>query len=694
MAVLEKIRVKFGLVISIIIALALLSFIIDPGTLESALNSMSSKYDVGQIAGKSISYTDFQEEVDKYTAINEMLSGSSAQNEQTQKQIRNAAWQGLLDKYMFVKNAKAAGITVGEDELVDLVSGESMSPVIAQNPVFLDESGNFSADMLKSFIDNVNADQSGQLRIYWNYLQNVIYNQQFYQKYTALFNAGNIENALQLKDDIAAGNTTADVEYCLSYYPMTTDSTVTVSSDEIRKYYKSHKKFFRQNASRDVEYVVFEVVPSDDDIAQTSLAMSAAYEEFATTDNVKTFLLKNSERQLSNYWYKDGELNTVNSELNAQIFAGRKKISQIVKSGDSFYAAREVASAMVPDSVFVKHILLTGNDAAHLADSLVKVLGRRGTSFSNLASAYSADQGSAADGELGSIGWMTQTYMIPGFESVMLANVGKPFVLKTQYGTHVVLVSERTKPVAKKQIAILEKTALASRETFNRYYAEATAFASLTDGSYEGYRKAVDSTKVYSHSLNVTEATSSYGAVDQAKEVTRWIFDNKAGKASDIITVNNNYFFITAVKGIHKEGYAPVKEVSSSIRNRIYAEKVQAKKLAEVAEKIKGASDINAVATALGVSVDRNEGLSFASTTVDPAIIGAASAAADGAVYGPVPGSMGVYVVSVGNRQTGSFYTEEDAKNLAAQKSQYMSQVVFSVMSEYDNVKDNRERFF
>ena len=170
MAVLEKIRVKFGLVISIIIALALLSFIIDPGTLESALNSMSSKYDVGKIAGKNISYNDFQEDVDKYTVINEMLSGSSSQNEQTQRQIRNAAWQGLLDKYMFVKNAKAAGICVGEDEMVSLVSGETLSPVMAQNPVFLDEAGNFSSDMLKAFIDNVNSDQSGQLRTYWNCL--------------------------------------------------------------------------------------------------------------------------------------------------------------------------------------------------------------------------------------------------------------------------------------------------------------------------------------------------------------------------------------------------------------------------------------------------------------------------------------------------------------------------------------------
>lgn len=693
MAVLEKIRVKFGLVISIIIALALLSFIIDPGTLESALNSMSSKYDVGKIAGKNISYNDFQEDVDKYTVINEMLSGSSSQNEQTQRQIRNAAWQGLLDKYMFVKNAKAAGICVGEDEMVSLVSGETLSPVMAQNPVFLDEAGNFSSDMLKAFIDNVNSDQSGQLRTYWNYLQNTIYNQQYYLKYGALFSASDIENALQLKQDVDAGNTTADVDWCLAYYPMTQDSTVTVSSDEIRKYYKDHKKFFKQNASRDIEYVVFEVVPSAEDVAQTSEAMDAAYQAFATADNMKTFLLKNSERQLSTYWYKDGELNTVNSELNSQIFSG-SKLSQIVKSGDSFYAAREMDSKMLPDSVYVKHILLVGSDARHTADSLVNVLSKKGANFSNLASIYSEDKGSAADGELGSIGWMTQTYMIPGMESVIEAQVGKPFVLTTQYGTHVVLVSQRTKPVAKKQVAILEKTSIASKETFNKYYAEANTFATLTNGSYEGYKKAVDSTKVYSHSLNVTEATSSYGAVDQAKEVTRWIFDNKAGKASNIITVNNNFFFVAAVKDIHKEGYAPVKEVAPMIRERLYSDKIQAKKLSEVASKIQGLTSIDAVADALGVTVDRNEGLSLSSRSVDPAVLGAAAVAKDGAVFGPVPGSMGVYVLSVDNRQTGSFYTEEDAKNLNAQKSQYLSQMIISVMSEYDNVKDNRERFF
>ena len=693
MALLEKIRVKFGIVISVIIALALLSFIIDPGTLESALNSMSSKYDVGKIAGKRISYNEFQSEVDKYTTINELMTGSSAQTEQMQQQIRDAAWQELVDKYMFIDNAMAAGIHVGEAELVDLVSGESLSPVMAQNPVFFDESGNFSLDMLNAFIANVNQDQTGQLRLYWNYLQNSINTQQYYQKYSALFNAGNYENALQLADDLDFNNTTADVDYCYVSYPIGTDSTIVVSDSEIKDYYNSHKKFFKQTANREIEYVVFEVVPSEADVLATSDEMDAAYEEFQTTDNMRAFLLRNSEESLSEYWYKNGDLNTLNSELNEYIFNRKEDVTPVIKSGNTFLAARVMDSKMLPDSVFVKHILLQGDDAAHVADSLVGVISRGGN-FSNLAAAYSADQSSAADGELGSIGWMTQTYMIPGFESVIEARVGRPFVLETQYGTHVVLVTERTEPVLKKQVAILEKTALASRDTFNEYYAQANTFATLAGGSYEGYLRAVDSTKVYSHPVTITEATSNYGAIDNAKEVTRWAFDAKEGKASEIITVNNNYFFIATVTKINKEGYAPVEDAASLIEQRLYALKIQDKVLSDVKSKISGISSIEDAAKVLGVEVDRSEAVSLGSTTVDPALLGAVSAAPEGTLFGPVPGTMGVYVVNVSNKETGSFYTETDARNLAAQKSQYMSQLILSVMSEYDDVVDNRARFF
>ena len=688
MAVLEKIRVKFGLAISIIIALALLSFIIDPGTLESALNSMSSKYDVGQIAGKSISYTDFQADIDRYTTINELLGVN--RNEETQKQIRNAAWQELLDKYMFVKNAKAAGITVGVEEMKALMSGKVLSPALAQNPLFMDENGMFSADRLTAFVENL--DEDPRFRTYWNYIQNTAHNQQYYAKYGALFTASGSDNALQLAQAVAEGNTTADVDYFLVNYPVGRDSSITVSDDEVRAFYKQHKNFFKQRANREIEYVVFEVVPSAADIAAASDAVSEVYDEFATTDNMRTFLLKNSERNLDNYWYKAGELRTVNAEIDKQIFDG-VKLTQIVTAGNSFFAAREMASKMMPDSAFVKHILLQGDNAASTADSLVNVI-KKGGNFANLVASYSVDQASAADGELGSIGWMTQNYMIPGFEGVFDAKVGEPYVIGTQYGTHVVVVSRKSAPVAKKQVAILEKTALASKETFNDYYSQANTFATLAAGSYEGYKKAVDSTKIYSHPLTITEATANYGAIDNAKEVTRWAFDAKNGKASNIITVDNNYFFVAALKSINKEGYAPVQKVASQIYEKLYADKQQAASTAMVAEKIAGAASLEEAAERLGVSVEHRDALSLGSTNVEPALIGAISAAKEGEVFGPVSGVMGTYVVRVANKETGSFYSEADAKNLAAQKAQYLSQMILSVMQDYDNVKDNRERFF
>ena len=243
-------------------------------------------------------------------------------------------------------------------------------------------------------------------------------------------------------------------------------------------------------------------------------------------------------------------------------------------------------------------------------------------------------------------------------------------------------------------MAVLEKTALASKETFNNYYSQANTFATLAGGTYEGYQKALDSTKVYSHPATISEATANYGAIENAKEVTRWAFDNKVGKASNIITVDNNYFFVVAVKDAVKEGYTPVQKVASQIQDKLSADKIQEVKTKEVAEKIAGVTSLEEAAERLGVQIEHRDALSLGSASVEPALVGAISVAKEGELYGPVPGVMGSYLVRVAGKEVGSFYTEEDAKNYASQKAQYLAQMIMSVMQDYDNVKDNRERFF
>ncbi len=696
MAILQKTREKAGMAVSIIIALALLSFIVDPQTLETAFNAMSSKNDVGTINGKTISYLDFQQDVEKFTTINEMVTGSSAQSEQQQEQVRNAAWQSLLDKYLFIKNAKAAGIRVGEEEMKELLAGDMVSPVISQNPAFMDEDGNFSKEALQNLINGISQDQTGRLKEYWNYIQNTIYTQQYYAKYGSMFTQGNVQNPLMLRRSIAENNNTTNVDFIMvPFYGQ--DTTVKVSDEEVRKYYEGHKKMFRQNASRDIEYVVFEVKPSEADITATNEAMSKVYDEFTTTENVKSFLAKNSERNYSEYWYKSGELSTVNKSISDFVDSNAGGTSPIVSgSNNDFYAVRILATAQIPDSVYVKHILLQAGSESK-ADSLLNVLSK-GESFSNIAASYSADTRSAADGELGNIGWMTQTYMIPGFESVLTSQVGKPYIVKTQYGTHIVEVTKKTAPVTKKQVAILEKTAFASGETFNSYYAQASKFSKIAAGKYNNYKAAVDSMGLYSHPMsNVLESTSSYGSISQAKEVTRWVFDNKVGKVSEIITVNNNYLFIATVTGIHKEGVAKINEVKNIIRQQLYAEKASEKAAADVAQKIQGLTDLQVIADTLHSSVSAGVDVRFASLAgqgLDPKFIGAASVAPEGKICGPVAGTIGTYIFKVNSRDTGSFYTEDDAKNAVAQLNSYTTQMILPVMMTDANVKDNRARFY
>lgn len=696
MALLEKIRVRLGVVISVVIALALLSFIIDPGTLQSVSASMSSKYDVGEINGKSVSYTDFQKEVEQFTAINEMLTGNSVHSEQQQEMIRNAVWQSMIDQYLFYGNAKAAGLNVGKAELLDLTTGDMVSPMISQ--IFRDETGNFSVENLRQFVLNAGNDPTGNMKSLWDYLQNSVYTQQLYTKYMSLFTQSNVTNPLMLTRSIEENNNTTDVEFVMVPFGYAQDSTITVSDSEIKKYYKEHKHLYEQPASRDIEYVVYEVEPSEADIEEATSQADELHNEFINTDNVKNFLLRNSDRQYSEYWYRSGELNTVSRDINDFVFgAGNSAgVSPLYRKDNTFYAAKVMDTKMVPDSVYVRHILLQGDDEA-LADSLMTVLKSGKNSFSNVAALYSADQNMNVP-ERGDIGWMTQTFMISGMESVLTAKKGTLYTIDTQYGKHIVEVTKTTDPIRKKQVAIFEKEIIPSKATYNEFYSKANVLATKAAGKYENFKAAVQEEGLYAHPVNrMLESSSRLGTIDNTKEVTRWAFEAKKGQASNIITVNNDYFFVVAVKDVHKEGYATLQEMAGTIRSILYNQKLAEKKTQEVAEKIKDLGSMQAIADALNTTVSTSDNVTFASLTsqgLDPKFIGAVSVAEPGVINGPLTGSIGVYVYKVTAHDTGSFFTEDDARTRNEHMSQYSTQMLMPVMMKDGDVKDNRARFY
>lgn len=654
MAVLETIRVKFGILISVLIAVALLSFIVDFGTIQS-LSSTSSKYDVGEIDGKSISYTDFQAEIEKITAISEM-NGNPVQGDEALAMVRQQAWQQFVNDYLFIPSAKAAGFNVGEEEMYQLLSGEMLSGFLMQ--MF---QGQLNKELLVEIEAQVEADETGRMRLFWDNLLETVYTDQFYTKYQSLFAKSSFNNALAVAEQVKGNNTTFDVEFVVVPFGFAQDSTIVVSDKEIKDYYNAHKDNYKQIASRDIEYIVIDIVPSADDVTAANNAIAAVYDEFVAAENMKTFLLSKSERQLEKRWYKEGELKTLSAEVEAFVNSAKVgDVSPIFQNGNSFYAVKVMESAQVPEQVQVKY---TQAGVEGAAEALA-----------------------AAEPQ-----WISQ---MDGFEDLMTTAKGQQITINGMLFE----VVDTKDVVLKKRVAILEKTAQPSDATRSACYAKANSVASKAGGKLEGFKKAVEEDGLYAHPYNrMPESASRLGSVEHAKEVTRWAFEAKVGQVSGIISIDNKYYVVAALKGIHKEGFTPVEEVAARIKPVLYQEKAAAKKAAEVAEKINGLTDLAAVAEVLGTTVSTKEDVTFASFTsagLDNKFIGAASVAEVGALNGPLQGNTGVYVYVVTDRSEGAFFTEDDAALREQQMSYSAMQMLLPVMMDQAEVKDNTARFY
>ena len=693
MAALETIRTKFGIGASLIIAFGLLLFLVNPSDIIQTVQSTSSKNDVGKINGKAISYLQFDNEVRHMDEVRKMVSGTSSTSDEDQTNLRNMTWQSLVDRYLVVPTIQEAGIRVGQQEQENMFVGDNISPIASSFYGFYDENGSYSVDRVREFVEA--AESSESYRMIRDYLFDAARTNRFNEKYVSLFNAGTYVNALERKRAIEENNTTASVDFVMSPGSFfQEDSSVVVNKAEVEKYYNNHKDAFRQVANRDIRYAVFELNASQQDIANSNAKFVALYDEFATTDNVRAFLQKNSDRKWDDSWYKAGELRSVNADVETFVSENKEGVSPVFQSGTTFYAARILDSANLPDSVYVRHIMLVGENAKHQADSLLGVVNK--SNFSSLANLYSADKGNAKDGEMGNIGWMTKNIMIKGFEPVLEAKVGVPFVLNTQYGSHVVEVTKTTKPVAKKKVAIFEKETSISKETERAISEQARLLAVRSQGKLDNFKTICDTTGIYARSLNITEATDTYGSISHAKEVTRWAFNNKPGKASDVIPVDNKYFFVVAVEKAHKEGIAPLEDVYQSIRTQVYREKYAEKHAADVKAQIEGLSTLEAIAEKLNTTVSTLSDVTFSTSsapTTEPAFIGAVSSAKEGTINGPVAGIMGAYVFQVNGREMGSYFTEDDAKAAQTRFVSYYDQMLVPIMMD-KNVKDNRARFY
>lgn len=302
MAAIGKIRQHYGILV-IIIGLALLAFVL--GDLFKS-TSKRRQTDVAVVNGEKITYQDFTNRAEQNIQYQKRMYGNLS-NDQAFS-VRQQTLDQMIREIIMEDQYKALGLGVSKDELTDNFIGEKPNQYVLNS--FKDKDGNFDRDALISYINDVeNGTYGPETREQWNNFVNAIEEDVMNTKYESL-----LKHAFYLPKKLADRyndnkNLKRNAEVYAVRYTSIPDSTVVVTDQDNKKYYDTYKTKYPTDAMRGIDYVVFDVKPSEADRASAKTFVENRKADFAQVENVAGYVANNSDSMIDEEWHKTTDYN-------------------------------------------------------------------------------------------------------------------------------------------------------------------------------------------------------------------------------------------------------------------------------------------------------------------------------------------------------------------------------------------------
>ena len=677
MASLNTLRTKFGIVLSIVIAGALLAFIL---SLKTEMGFSGNDPRVGVIDGEKINYSEYYNQYEQVKA----QSGAQESNEQQSAMLANAAWQALIGKYVLTPGFDKMGLRVTEPERMSMVSGQHPSQAFYN--AFADpRTGEYNVAAVHQFLSEAEANAQAQLA--WAQLNEQARMEREVAKFLGLIKGGVYVNSLEVANGVNSANNTYAGKWAGKKYSAVPDSLIQLKSSDIKAYYNSHKNMFKQTPSRALSYVVFEVSPTDDDMLALEKSVAEVVAQFAATEELKSFVRANRNGKIADNYVSAKQL----SEEEAKALLDGATYGPVLKNNE-WTMARALDTKIVPDSMGIRHIVLPYTQEA-LADSLLTVL-KGGADFAQVAAQYSVYDATAANG--GEVGVMPFSAFSGEFAAA-LANAKTGDIVKIASGDAIQLmqVYRADKPSKHVQVASITYPVEASAATRRDIHNQAGTFSVNAKGSVEAFNDAASAAAVTPRIASLSQGERTIRGLEDSRDVARWAYGAEVGDVSEIFPVGKDYV-IAMLTEIDDNEFAPLEKVSAQIRAQVLRDK----KYDYIVKELSG-STLDEQAKSLGTEVADFDNVTFGAFYVngpgfEPRLIGAISSTTEkGVLSAPVKGLSGVYVFEVDDIQTSDKQTAEGEKVRAQAMAESMAQQ-FSVQAiqQMAKIQDLRGKYF
>ncbi|MDE5575543.1 MAG: SurA N-terminal domain-containing protein, partial [Bacteroidales bacterium] len=413
MAIIGRIRKHAGLAVALI-GIAIIGFVIQ----DAFGRRGQSAPPVAVINGETVSYSSFAADVDQITEQYKRAQGADVKiTEEDMSQIRNMAWQRLVSDMLINEACQTTGLQVSTAEMNDMYYGKFISPYLYQyftNP----QTGIYDRQQVMNIINNF--DQlSDQDKVALSELERIIKNERVKEKYNNL-----AAKSFYMPRALAAFQSgplasTVTASWVMLPYSRIADADVQIDKSDFKRFYDENKFMFKQNKSRTLDYVVFDVTPTPQDMAELENHVAQLYDEFQHETSIPDFVNAVTSGQRFDSLYRNKEeifpgWDTLFNAKAGTFFAPRR-------IGRTFQMAALLDVQMRPDSVRLQHIFLSYTEAGSqsgrnkeqsrlLADSLKAVINQNPGNFAQLAATYSEDPSAQQNG--GDLGWQRDGYFV------------------------------------------------------------------------------------------------------------------------------------------------------------------------------------------------------------------------------------------------------------------------------------------
>ena len=655
MATIQRIRQRSGLLV-VVVFVALIAFLLGDLFRSGGSKFFGDPNIIGTVNGRDITRQELSQ------GMEELRAGNPEQYANTSSiQLANFVWNNIVTEELLSAELSAAGMSVSQQEIYfDIIT----NPNIRQN--FAGANGQFDENMFKSYIAQVRenrdaSEQSVEMWTQWLAFERAVASQAQNFKYT---NA--IEKAIFMptglaEAEIMRGDAQHPAQYVYVPYIDVNEDEIAVTDEDAKRYYNANKGDFEQEEGRNIEFINFPLAPSESDREAVRAELASLSLEWMNEEDDSVFVNLHSDVRFQSEYYTVTELvgTGLDTLVDGQSVGYQKGPIDL---GGAFAVVKLVDRKIVPDSVQARHILIpfagatradesiTRNpqEARVLADSLYAYLEENPSAFESVSEEFSSDIVAKEKG--GDLGYFSRGSMAKPFENFcFFKKNGSMGVVPTQFGWHVIQVTDQNGSNDVYKIGQIIREILPSEETIQGLYNQASGYAAEAQTAEDYRALASDKGFFLRPARNLGRFEEVVSGLGASRRVVRWAWDEDREEGNIGLLENDGKGYVVVVLTDKlNEGTTSFELVQGQC---LEAAKKEAKK-ALITERLesalKEAPSIEAVAAATGKEVRtlsfRISQFNIAGVGNEAAVVGTICGLEPGSLSGVITGDNGAFV--------------------------------------------------